>query len=114
MRREPDVVDAELGAGDLEHHARHALTDLGRSAVHLGRTVGEQANASGAVVVEALREADVLEADREADAAADALAARRVAGAAGQAQRIARQLLGRRRLERSRARGSPPRPAASP
>ena len=54
-------------------------------------------HARGAVVVEALGEADVLEADREADAAADALAVRRVAGAAGQAERVARQLLGRRR-----------------
>ena len=44
-------------------------------------------------VVEALRVADVLEADREADAAADALPARRVAGAAGEADRVARQLL---------------------
>ena len=49
-------------------------------------------HARGAVVVEALREADVLEADREADAAPDALAARRVAGAAGQPERVARQL----------------------
>ena len=56
--------------------------DLGGRAVHLGRAVGEQAHARGAVVVEALREADVLEPDGEADAPADALAAGRVAGAA--------------------------------
>ena len=61
---------------------------------------GEDPHARGAVVVEALGVGDVLEADREADAAPHALAARRVAGAAGQAQRVARQLLRRRRLER--------------
>ena len=52
------------------------------------------------VVVESLRVADVLEADREADAAADPLAPGRVARAAGQADRLARQLL---RLGRLRA-----------
>ena len=57
------------------------------------RAVGAQEHAGGGEVVEALRVADVLEADREADAAADALAAGRVAGAAGQADRVARQLL---------------------
>ena len=82
VRREPDVVDAELRARDLEDHVRDALPDLGGGAVDLGRAVVEQAHARGAVVVEALGEADVLEADREADAAPDALAARRVAGAA--------------------------------
>ena len=90
----------ELGARDLQDHAGDALPDLGRGAVHLGRAVGEQAHARGAVVVEALRVRDVLEADREADAATNALAVRRVAGAAGQAQQVARQRLRRRRLER--------------
>ena len=30
------VVGAELGARDLADHVRHALTDLGGGAVHLG------------------------------------------------------------------------------
>ena len=51
-------------------------------------------------VVEPLREADVLEADGEADAAAHALAARRVARAARQPDRVARQLLRLGRRER--------------
>ena len=79
---------------DLEDHADDALADLGAGAVHVGAAVGVELHARGAVVVEALRVADVLEADREADAAADALAARRVAGAAGQPDRVARQRLG--------------------
>ena len=113
-RREPDVVDPELGARDLEDHVRDALPDLGGGAVHLGRAVGEQPHPRGAVVVEALGEADVLEPDREAGAAADALAARRVAGAAraagaGRAEAARRS----RRLERRGARGSPRRSAAS-
>ena len=115
-RREHDVLGAELGARDLEDHARHALADLGGGAVHLGGEPSGRAepHARGAVVVEALRVADVLEADREADAAPDALAARRVAGAAGQPQRVARQLLGRaaararRRARITSATGSEP------
>ena len=90
-----DVVGAELGARDLEDHAGHALADLGRGAVHLGAAVGAQHHARRAEVVEALRVADVLEADREADAAPHALAARRVARAARQPDRVARQLLRR-------------------
>ena len=61
--------------------------------------VGVELDARSARVVEALRVADVLEPDREADAAADAGAARRVAGSARQADRIARKALGRGRLE---------------
>ena len=57
------------------------------------RAVLEQPDAGRAEVVEALRVAEVLEADREADAASDAFAAGRVAGAAGQPDRVARQLL---------------------
>ena len=108
------VVGAELGARDLEDHVRHALADLGRGAVHLGASRrATEPHARGAGVVEALRVADVLEADREADAALDALAARRVARAAGQADRVARQLLGLRHAAARRQRGSPRRPAAS-
>ena len=61
--------------------------------VHHGAPVGEQHDARGAEVVESLRVADVLEAEREADAAADALAPRRVAGAAREAERVAGQSL---------------------
>ena len=93
-----DVLRAELGARDLQDHARHALADLGRGAVHLGGELlvraGPEPHARRAGVVEALRVADVLEPDREADAALDALAAGGVAGAARQADRVARQLLG--------------------
>jgi hypothetical protein len=84
VRGDEDVVDPELGSRDLEDHVRDALADLGRGAVHLGRAVGEQPDSRRARVVEALRVADVLEADGEAGAAADALAARRVAGASRQ------------------------------
>ena len=56
--------------------------------------VGVEHDTGRAEVVEPLRVADVLEAEREADAAPDALAARRVARAAGQPERVARQLLG--------------------
>ena len=59
-----------------------ALPDLGGGAVDERAAVLPSAHARGAVVVEALRVADVLEADGEADAAPHALAARRVAGAA--------------------------------
>ena len=77
--------------------ADDALPDLGRGRVHGGAAVGAEHDAGRAEVVEALRVADVLEAEREADAAADALAARRVARAAGEPQRVARQLLRGRR-----------------
>src|SRR5581483_3942583 len=83
-RREADVLDPELRSRDLEHDARHALSDLGRRAVHLRPAVRRDADARGAVVVEALRVRDVLEPDREADAAAYAAASGRVAGAARQ------------------------------
>ena len=64
-----DRLGAELGARDLEDHADDALPDLGRGAVHGGAAVGMEHDASGTGVVEALRVADVLEPDREADPA---------------------------------------------
>ena len=74
-----------------------SLADLGGGAVQLGGElalrVGIEPHAGGGRVVEALRVGDVLEADGEADAAADALASRRVAGASGQPDRLARQRL---------------------
>ena len=94
MRRERDVVRAELGARDLEHHADDALADLRRGRVDDGAAVGAEHDAGGAEVVEAFRVADVLEPEREPDAASNALAVRRVAGAAGQAERVAGQRLG--------------------
>ena len=111
--REPHVLDAELGARDLQDHAADALADLGGGAVDLRRAVGEQAHARGAVVVEALRVGDVLEADGEADAALHALAPGRVPRAAGQPQRVARELLGARAARAPPPRGSSRRPAAS-
>ena len=114
LRRERDVARAELGTGDLEDDPAEPLADLGRGAVHGGAPVGVELDPRGAVVVEAFREADVLEADREADAAADALAPRRVARAAGQPDRVARERLrlghgDRRRLARiTSATGSEP------
>ena len=71
----------------------HALADLGRRAVDLRAPVLEEPDPRRAVVVEALRVADVLEPDREADAAPHALAARRVPRSARQPDRVARQLL---------------------
>src|SRR5919197_532989 len=68
--------------------ARHA-SRTAPAAIHVMR----DADAGGAVVVEALRVADVLEPDGEADSAPDALAAGRVPRAAGEADRVARELL---------------------
>src|SRR5919201_288702 len=56
--------------------------------------VAEQADARSAVVVESLRVADVLEADGETRAAANAVAPRRVAGPARETDRVAGELLG--------------------
>ena len=98
-----DVVGPELEPGDLQDHVRDALPDLGRGAVDLGGPVLREHDAGRAVVVEALREADVLEADGEADAAPHALAARRVPRAAREADRVARQLLLLGKRERRRA-----------
>ena len=96
-RREEDVLRLELRARRLEDHVRDALPHFGGSAVHLGRELAVLAvmepHARSRVVVEALRVADVLEPDGEADTALHTLAARRVARAAGKANGVARQLL---------------------
>ena len=84
MRREGHVLRPELAAGNLEDHLRDALSDLRGGAVDDGAAALREHHAGGGKVVEALRVAEVLEADGEADAAADAFAARHVAGAAGQ------------------------------
>ena len=78
MLGERDVVGAELGACHLERDGAHALTHLGGGAVEVRSTVVAEHDASRAVVVESLGEADVLEARGEADAAAHTLAVRRV------------------------------------
>src|SRR3954471_14502056 len=72
-----DALDAELGARDLRLYGDDALADLGRGGVDLDERalgVNRQADAGGRVVVEALGEADVLEADGDPHAAPDALA----------------------------------------
>ena len=87
------VARPELGLGDLQDHADEPLTDLDPAQCDGGAPVGAQLHAGGAVVVEPLREADVLVADGESDPASDALATGRVPGPAGQADRVARQCL---------------------
>src|SRR5437764_10714787 len=89
VRRKRDLVRTELRPRDLEDDVRDALPDLGRGTVDFRASVRGQLDARRRVVVEPLRVADVLEADREPDAAPHALAARRVAGAAGKTERIA-------------------------
>ena len=98
MRREDDVLDVgKLGSRHLHHHVRDSLAHFCGRRVNLGDEVaariGVEAHASGAVVVEALRVAEILEADGEADAAVDPVSAGRVSGAAGKANGIAGQLL---------------------
>ncbi len=98
VRCDDDVGDlGQLGARHLADDVDDALADLGGGRVHLrdevASSIGVEANARRAVVVEPLRVADVLVAQREADAAADTVTARRVPRAAGQADRVARQLL---------------------
>ncbi len=66
-----DTALADLRHGRVDHRDGLAVDDL-------------QAHAGGGVVVEALGEADVLDADRVADAADDALAVGGVRQAAGQ------------------------------
>lgn len=82
-----DLGDAEFGTGDLGVHGDAALPDLGHRGVH-GRdgfaADDLHADPGGGVVVEALGEADVLQADRVAYAAYDALAVGGVGEAAGQ------------------------------
>src|SRR5262249_31365227 len=101
-RGEDDVVGSELAARDLEDDVGDSLPDLGGGAVHLGTAVCQEPNARSAGVVEALRVADVLEAEREADAAPDAVATRRVARPSGQTEYVAGELLGCGHLERRR------------
>src|SRR6185312_14516069 len=103
-----DVCDLrQLGPCDLTDDIDDALPDLGRGGVHLrdevAAGIGVKADAGRAVVVEPLRIADVLVAEREADSAPDAVAARRVPGASGEAYRIARELLGVRLRDRGAA-----------
>ena len=71
--------------------------------MHLGRAVLGQDDARRAVVVEALRVADVLEADGEPDPTSDSFTAGRVPRTAGQPDHVAWQLLRRGRLESSRS-----------
>ena len=71
--------------------------------MHLGGPVREQPDARGAVVVEALGEADVLEADREPRPAPHTFAPRGVARAARKPERVPRQRLRLGRLERGGA-----------
>ena len=100
MRGKRHVAYAELRARNLEDDVGNSLTHLGCRAVDRGTAVGVELNSCRGVVVEALRVADVLEADREADPAPDALAARRVARAARKTHRIARELFGLGNVER--------------
>src|SRR4029453_7568147 len=72
--RERDVLGTELGARDLQDDVRDALADLRRGAPDLRSRQpfvrpGPEPHARGAGVVEALRVADVLEPNREADPA---------------------------------------------
>src|SRR5262245_53082812 len=76
------IVGAELEPGDVQDHVAHALADFRSGAMHLCRAVVRENDPRGAVVVEALRVADVLEAHCEAEAASHALAARGVSGTA--------------------------------
>ena len=100
VRRQANVVDPQLGPRDLEDHVRHALTDFGGSAVDLRGAIVEEPNTCGAIIVESFGETEVLEACGKADAPANALTARGVAGAARKAERVAGQLLRRGRFER--------------
>ena len=81
------VLDAELRAHDLRLDADHALADLRGRGLHLRDHViplqGDP-HPRRRVVVEALGEARVLDPDGVADAAADALPARRAARPARQ------------------------------
>src|SRR5262245_19024077 len=72
-RRDDDIRDPQLLAGDLLDDVRDALTNLRGRAEHLRRepavSGGEQSDTGGGRVVKALRVADVLHADGEAAAA---------------------------------------------
>src|SRR4051812_5074016 len=103
MRCDLHLLGAELLARDLEDDAVHALADLGRGAMDVRRAVRVQHDPGGARVVEALGVAEVLVADGKTDPAPNALTARRVARAAREPERVARELLGLRDGQRSRA-----------
>src|SRR5258708_7820062 len=87
------VADAELSPADLLFDRDQSLTDLGGRGVHghdrLARDDLEP-DPGGRVVVEALREADVLVPDGVADAAPDALAMRGVADPAWEQPQVGR------------------------
>src|SRR5918995_632560 len=100
-RKHHDVLDAQLRARDLRVDRDAALADLAGRRVDLHQRLAARAprpaHAGGRVVVEAVREADVLEADRVADAAAGAFTARRVAEAARQPELAAGRDIRRQR-----------------
>ena len=101
--------DAQLGAGDLRVDGDAALADLRHGGVDGGDGLAADdlhAHPGGRVVVEALGEADVLDADRVADAPDDALAVGGVGQAAGQLPYV-RVLAGREPLLLRRQRASP-------
>ena len=102
--RERHVLGAELEPRDPQDHVADALTDLDGCTVHLRGAVLGEYDPRGAVVVESLGVADVLEADGEPDSAPNAFSPRRVAGSSGQADCLTRKLLGLGKRER---RGSP-------
>src|SRR5439155_13574842 len=102
VRRQRNVAGAELRTRHLEDDVRNSLAHLGGRAVDRGTAVGMELHPGRGEVVEPLRVTDVLEADRETDAALDALATRRVAGAAGKTHGIAGKLLGLGHVERRR------------
>src|SRR5690606_32150189 len=81
------LADAQLGAGDLGVDGDPALADLRHRGVHGGDRFAADhlhADPGGGVVVEALGEADVLDADRVADPTDDAFAVGGVGQAAGE------------------------------
>jgi hypothetical protein len=85
------AVDPELGTGDLGLDGDQPLADLGGGGVHLDqRFAGDQrqADPGGRVVVEAFGVADVLEPDRVADPAPDALTVGHVGDPAGQSTEV--------------------------
>jgi hypothetical protein len=93
---------------DLQDDVRDALADLRRGAPDFRSRQpfirpGPEPHARGAGVVEALRVADVLEPNREADPTLHALATGGVARSSRKADRVARELLGLGHRQRGRA-----------
>ena len=99
---EDDVLRAELGARHLQDHfVTPCPTSAAAQCTSAASSSSGRADARApSTVVEALRVADVLEADGKADAALHALSARRVPRSAGQADRVARELLCLRHRQR--------------